>query len=326
VVVFGLDVGYSNLKAVVGSPGERPQVFCRPAGAAPREHLGERFDGRSPADAVEVDIDGSVWVAGIEPMRLENWQRPLHEGYIDTATYRALVLAALGLAKQPVIDCLVTGLPVGQTYEGKRREQLQRALVGRHPTQDGSVEIGEVKVIPQPVGAFVDALFTADSSAVERMEAGTVLVLDAGYYSIDWALIVAGELRRGSSGTSLEAMSVLLERAAKALAGTYGGRPQPLALEAAIRAGRARVLHNGQSVALGPIIEKAAGAIAQAALESLRQALRRETINVDLILVTGGGGELYGHLAAAVFPNARLVVSENPVTANAQGFFFYGCQ
>ena len=52
--------------------------------------------------------------------------------------------------------------------------------------------------------------------------------------------------------------------------------------------------------------------------------LRREVTNVDLVVVTGGGGALYGHQAADLFPGAEVRLARDPVGANAQGFFHYG--
>ena len=57
--------------------------------------------------------------------------------------------------------------------------------------------MADVRIVPQPVGAFVDLLWSDPAAeTLARIEEGTVLVLDAGFYSFDWALVVAGELRR----------------------------------------------------------------------------------------------------------------------------------
>ena len=325
MTVIGLDVGYSNLKIAVGAAGEAPQLIVRPAGAAPLDRLGERFGSGHRQDAIVVDIDGEPWAAAVEPMRLEGWQRSLHEDYADTPAYRALVTAALVLANRPVVDRLVTGLPVAQAQDPRRREALRRALLGRQVTERGAVEVADVRIVPQPVGAFVDLLW-ADLGAdtLARIEEGTVLVLDAGFYSFDWAVIVAGELRRGASGTSLEAMSVLLECAAGRIAEQHGGRAQPLALEGALRQGREHLLVLGKRVPLPPVLARAAKEIGGVALEALRQALRREATNVDLVLMAGGGGALYGPSVAALFPGAEVRLARDPVGANARGFFLYG--
>jgi plasmid segregation protein ParM len=325
MTVIGLDVGYSNLKIAVGESGTAPQVMVRPAGAAPLDRLGERIGAGLPQDVVIVDVDGQRWAAAVEPARLGGWQRSLHADYAATPAYWALVTAALVLADRPVVERLVTGLPVDQARDPRRREALRRALIGHHDTESGGVEVRDVRIVPQPVGAFIDLLWSdLEAETLARLEEGTVLVLDAGYYSFDWAIVVARELRRGASGTSLEAMSVLLERAAGLIAEQHGGRPQPLALEAALRRGREHLLVLGKRVSLQAALERAAVEVGGIALEALRQALRREVTNVDLVLETGGGGALFGRQAAELFSGAEVRLARDPVGANARGFFRYG--
>jgi plasmid segregation protein ParM len=328
MIVLGLDVGYSNLKVAVGEAGAAPTVLLRPAGAAPAAHLGERVAaGRVAQDAVLVAIDGEPWAAATEPARFEGWARPLHADYSATPAYLALVRAALALASHPRIDRLVTRLPVSQAQDPQRREALRRLLLGQHLTERGRITVADARVVPQPVGAFIDLVCAERTpEMLSRIEEGTVLVLDAGFYSFDWALIVAGELRRGASGTSLEAMSVVLEQAAARIAERHGGRPQPLALEAALRQGRAQIRVLGAEIPLGPLLAEVAREVGAVALEALRQALRREVSNVDLVVLAGGGGSLYGEQAAALFPGAAVRLAPDPVAANARGFFHYGAR
>jgi len=42
------------------------------------------------------------------------------------------------------------------------------------------------------------------------------------------------------------------------------------------------------------------------------------------VVVTGGGGPLYGRRAADLFPGAEVRLAREPVGANARGFFHYG--
>ena len=216
-----LDIGYSNLKVASGRPGSDPRVVIRPAGAAPADRLGERLrEGHTdhPAEPIFIDIQGRRWAAGIEPARLDGWARSLHEDYTTTESYLALVRAGLVLTGERYLDTVVTGLPVGQANDPRRSEALRQLILGAHPTGVGVIEVAKVRVVPQPVGAYLDLVWSAtDPLMLDRIETGAVLVLDAGFYSFDWALVVAGELRRSASGTSLEAMSVLLDRAARHL-------------------------------------------------------------------------------------------------------------
>ena len=323
--VAALDIGYSNLKVASGHPGGQPRVVIRPAGAAPADRLGERIRQGHPdsTDApILVDIQGRRWAAGIEPARLDGWVRSLHADYATTDAYLALLRAGLVLTGERSLDTVVTGLPVGQASDPRRCEALRQLLVGAHATAVGTIEVAKVRVVAQPVGAYLDLVWAAtDPALLERIETGAVLVLDAGFYSFDWALVVAGELRRSASGTSLEAMSVLLERAARQLAEVYGGKPTPLALEGAVRAGRTTWRQAGHTVTLEPVLRQAASEVAGVALEALRQALRREEANVDLVLLAGGGGALYGATLGHLFPGAAVVVSDDPVAANVRGFF-----
>jgi plasmid segregation protein ParM len=160
MTIVGLDVGYSNLKIAVGEAATAPQVMVRPAGAAPLDRLGERVGTGRHQDAVIVDVDGQRWAAAVEPARFEGWQRSLHADYAATPAYRALVTAALVLAERPVVERLVTGLPVDQARDARRREALRRALIGRHDTESGGVEVRDVRIVPQPVGAFIDLLWS----------------------------------------------------------------------------------------------------------------------------------------------------------------------
>ena len=324
--VIGLDVGYSNLKVAAGVAGGPPLVTVRPAGAAPVDRLGTRINGSGLASEqpILVEVAGEPWAAAIEPERFEGWARPLHEDYAATSAYQALAKAAFLLAGRQPIDVVVTGLPVAQASDGRRRDNLKRVLSGRHRCTAGTVEVGEVRIVPQPVGAYLDLVYSStDEAILERIEAGAVIVLDAGFYSFDWALVVQGELRRTASGTSLEAMSVLLERASRHAVIEAGGKPQPLGLEAALRAGRSHVLQAGRRLALRDLIARAAPRVCGIALEAMRQALRRETRSVDLVLIAGGGGALYGTAVADLFPGAGVVVAADPVSANARGFFRY---
>ena len=122
----------------------------------------------------------------------------------------------------------------------------------------------------------------------------------------------------------LEAMSVLLDQAARRLAAQAGGKPNPAGLEAALRTGKASVSQAGRRFRLADLLAQAATEVTAVALEALRQALRREATTVDLVVVTGGGGALYGRQAADLFPGAAVRLAPDPVGANARGFFHYG--
>ena len=326
--LVGLDIGYSNLKLAWGRGGEAPQLRVLPALAAPRgqvaEALGVSGSGSgSAADGIAVTLDGAPWVAGIRPTRVCGWQRSLHADYPASASYQALWLAALSLLRCARIDRLVTGLPVAQALDPARREALRERLRGRHQTPRGVVEVADVRVLAQPIGTFVDVLMHADSAIVDLISEGTVLVLDVGFFSVDWALLVGGDLRRTTTGTSLEAMSVLIEQAAGRIARERGGQPPVAALERALAESRSTMLVRGSRLAVALYLERAAAERVPVALETLRQDLRREHTEVDLILPTGGGARWFEDALGRLFPGVPRHRPTDPVTANARGYFHY---
>ena len=327
--VVGLDVGYSNLKIAAGDAGDDPRVTVRPAGAAPLDRLGEPVGGTPGAVAsndrpILVDVGGLRWAAAIEPERFEGWQRPLHEDYAGTLAYQALAKAAFLLAGRRSIDRVVTGLPVSQAGDARRRDQLTRLLVGRHALADGIVEVAEVRVVPQPVGAYLDLVYSAtDEGILERIETGAVIVLDAGYYSFDWTLLVRGELRRTASGTSLEAMSVLLERASRHAVEEAGGRPSHWAWKRRCAPGAPTCSRQDggcpwRPCSGGPPDRSPAWPWRPCA----RRCAERRTASI-WSSSPGAEGRTTGPRWPDSSPVLRWSSAPDPVSANARGFFRY---
>ena len=193
--VLGIDIGYSNLKLAFGKRGAEPKVLLKPAGAAPADRLGEKIADKSKDDFLRVVVNGTPFVAGLSPDRAELWSRELHEDYPSTESYRALFHAGLLLAELEQIDLLVTGLPVSQYLNQELRTRLQTQMTGEHQvTPRRRITVQAVKVVPQPVGGFVDHVRNLKDAS--EFEDSRVLVVDPGFFSVDWVLISNGELRR----------------------------------------------------------------------------------------------------------------------------------
>jgi plasmid segregation protein ParM len=321
--VLGMDIGYSNLKLAMGESGNSPTVSLYPAGAAPVDRLPESIGKED--DSLRVSVDDDLWAACVNPGKFAMWNRALHQEYAQTASYRALFHASLLLSERDTVDCLITGLPVSHWLERSRREAIVAELVGRHRvTPKREVEVATVRVVPQPIGGYLDLLWSRPGEGV--LEEGRVLIIDPGFFSVDWVLVEAGDIRTSSSGTSLEAMSVLLDHASRLMADEHGGIAPVERLEEALRGRRDRVLLFGRQVALHPYLEKAAERVAPVALEALRQSLRKESGSVDAVLLTGGGAALYEAIAQSLFPSNPIFVPDQPELANARGFYHFGAE
>lgn len=318
---LGMDIGYSNLKIVYGEDAESLTKKLLPIGAGPLDLLPKTLSGEGAA-GLQVLIDGQQWVAGVEPERLQGWDRELHADYSSTDAYRALFYAALLCCERDIVDVLVTGLPVSQFGDKSFVQQLVKRLTGTFQiTPKRSVEVKKVIVVPQPAGSYLDICSTADKETREIINEGRTLVLDPGFFSVDWVVLIAGEIRMHSSGTSLKAMSVLLADADQRIQGDFGAAPGVATLEKAIRAGREHVLVLGKRVEILPYLSAAAQVTAKAALVPMRQSMREESGAIDTVMLAGGGALSYKTAAIEVFPKSRILVSENPVMANAYGFW-----
>ena len=60
--VLGIDIGYSNLKLAYGAADGEVETALRPAGAAPADRFGSRFDGRAQDDFLHVLVDGEPFI------------------------------------------------------------------------------------------------------------------------------------------------------------------------------------------------------------------------------------------------------------------------
>ena len=225
-----------------------------------------------------------------------------------------------------MIDTLVTGLPVDQYLQFERRDSLAEALCGHHRVSaKRSVEVKRVEVLPQPVGAYMHLVSTSEPDLIEVMEEGLVVVLDPGYFSVDWVAMQGGTLRKGSSGTSTKAMSVVLEEAARLVIEDRGdGACTKEKIENALRSNKDYVLAFGDRVLISEYVSRAIATVAPQAMTLMRQSMRGDVQGADVVLLTGGGGGAYADAARELFPKSRVVVPKNPVLANAQGFYFYG--
>lgn len=322
----GLDIGYGNLKVVASELGsDEITTLILPVGAAPKAKATKSMSGKVDAgDGAVVIVDGEEWVAGVSPLEVQDFARPTHVNYPKTKEYLALYFAALAKLGRNRIAAVVTGLPVNQFYEGTHVGDLRSRLSGKHfvaPIPGGTlaeVEVGRVLVVPQPAGAYTD-MVTRDPSLASDPDRFT-LVLDVGYFSTDWVLIQGGKVRDGSSGTSTDATSRILEDAAARMKQAKGIPVSPARVESAFRAGRAAMNLGDNTIDYRTFVNAAAAEVADRVMSHLGRSLRSQADLVDVVEITGGGGSLFERSVRKAFPSSRTVVGSDPVIANARGF------
>lgn len=312
-----IDIGYSNLKLASFTNGKlRTQIL--PAGAAPMSRLSNSVNG-NPDRGLSVMVDDTPYAAGLSPVEFQQWNRSLHEDYPSTPSYRALFHAGLLSMGATYIDYLVTGLPVSQYNDETRRQALVDQLTGVHqvtPTQ--RITIDRVKVMAQPAGAYMDLLFASEDSAL--LTDSRVLVIDPGFFSVDWVVIENNNLHQALSGTSTMATSMILEAVQPLIFQDHKGKVSLAKLEQAVRLGKQQIVVNGKQVALQPYLDDAVATIVPVAMDALQQSIRSGDDGIDFVLIVGGAAALYESHIREAFPYSRIVLPADPALANVRGF------
>jgi len=323
--ILAIDIGYSNLKLVWGNVQQGPlKTFVRPVGAAPERYLANNLSGdRSGGTAIEVEVDGETYVAGVEPDNLGVWERALHDDYPSTRSYRALFYAALKMVDTSKVDLLVTGLPVSHYYERGRKEKLAQRLCGLHRVdQQTEVMVENVHVIPQPVGAFFDAIVCAGLEA--KFEDAEVLVLDPGFFSVDWVLVKNNQVQKRWAGTSHQATSALLEETARLIGEDHFAKVSVTKLESFLRNQKKNLPVRGDRVDIAPYLEKASKTTSELVMNSVLASLRSLKGDINAVVLAGGGAHYYEESVRNLFPGTKVIVPHEPVLTNARGFWSFG--
>ncbi len=332
--VVGMDIGYGNLKIAFGESSDAGP-FCEiyPACAVPADLVATSMFGSDVENetGIRVQVNGSEWMAGVPGDAVQRHApRQLHEGYVGSDAWTALAYAGLLMTGKTVIDMLVVGLPVRHYEDQVRRDALKNLLQKVHAVlPNRTIEVKKVQVVPQPVGAYVDALNGSWCPEItqERLAEETCLVVDPGFFSLDWTLVRAGGRYASlASGSSLFAVSQIIAEARKQIVNEYGKPPTVAQLESCLQDGRERLFVFDKEIFLAPIFAKAAQITGGEAFSEMRGMLRQLDEPINFIVLAGGGASLYAPLAKEIYADSQILISDRPELANAHGFWALGAQ
>lgn len=323
--VVAMDVGYSQVKAVAGFPGCEPVELRLPSGACPAEQLPVDGQGQPVVGkGCLLESGGEPWGALLAHGHGEATSRILDHRYPESKAYYSNVLAAAMRLGVRDASCLVLGLPVEAFYGTGNADRLRRKFLGRHEIGGGrSVSFAEVDVIPQPLGAYWQAMNRVAELRRFMDDDSRLLVVDPGCYSVDFVVIAGAAIRRTSSGSSLAATSAVLEGVRREL----GAREQTTIrlerLEDALMSGSRWVRARGRMLDFSDALEVSARSVADRLMKQLLASLRADGGDVDAVLVAGGGAPVFAPMLREEF-GTRVHVLDEPAMANARGYFLWG--
>jgi len=81
----------------------------------------------------------------------------------------------------------------------------------------------------------MDSIWNNSGDLLETLEQGMIVILDPGHFSVDWVVINQQALRKNASGTSLEAMSSLIEKVSQIIKERKGATISHSRIEEAIK-------------------------------------------------------------------------------------------
>lgn len=322
---IGLDIGYSGVKVVYGTHGNDRTSFTLPVGAAPERILLSMGDANYGGERVLAG--GEIFRAGIEPYLIPGGGRVLDADYTDSVQYLALFYAVLAKVGASRIDCLATGLPVSLYKSQATRNRVIAQFKGVHRIDETTtVEVCDVRVFPQPVGTYITHVASTPNGS-EVMANKSVLVVDPGFFSVDSVVIKHGAPFAGGAAMSTAAMSRVLELVDEqltrsrskhtALPGKFMGD-----LERALRSGNTVIYVGGKPVDIARLLEDASYQVARQAVSKIKASVRTLDFELDMVLLGGGGAQLFADGITEEFPDQERAVVFNAPLANASGFYF----
>lgn len=320
-IVRSIDVGYWNTKYVTAHTEKEIKCAMFPSLAYPSYKDPATRTMVERRRTVAVPIEGSYYEVGPDVHLAADTFRgtQLHDRYLQTPEYMALVRGAIGFMKVPAIDVLVVGLPVALFDTG--RGWLEKSLTDVHDVGGGKqVEVRRVLVLPQPVGAL--AYFAASYNKQKSIENERSLIIDPGSRTFDWLLARGMRLVPKTSSSVNRGMSDILKTIAQEISNDIG-RPYSdfPAIDLALRTGKPLMIYQKQ-YDIAPILPTARS-VASRAVSSMLEWVNEE-YSIQNIIMVGGGAFMFKDAVKAAFPNHKIQVVKDPLFANVKGFQITG--
>ena len=322
IVVRAIDVGFGHTKYVTASSNGKVDCAHFPSLAyfGHSEESADSMGGRRRT--VQVPVDGLLYEVGpdVELAADRFRSRQLHDGYTETAEYRAFTIGALNYMKVETIDLLVVGLPVSQFLA--RKAALQKAMTGTFElSKKRRIVVRRVLVFPQPQGALF--WYATQNGGLDNMQLKT-LVMDVGSRTFDWLVTRGMRVVPKMSDSANRGVSDILRHIADAVGAEIKEDYRDLdAVDAALRSGRILRLYQRDHdlKKFDPVIKK----IADQALTSVLAKLDGPQ-DLENIVLVGGGAYLYTKAVKRRFPKHKIIEVDEPMYANVRGFQLLGEQ
>lgn len=318
--VRAIDIGYGNTKYVASRSEREIRCAIFPSLAPVAPHLELSTGMAMTRDTVAVEVEGVQYEVG-PGARLglkAHHTRILHSDYVQTHEYLALLRGALAFMQVSYVDLLVVGLPVG--LMNSKAQGLAKQLKGVHPVgTEREVFVQHVWTLAQPLGGFLD--YAMGQGLYETLADQVNLIIDPGYYTVDWLTGLGIKVMPERTGSFAGGTHAILQTLARSVGEVLGVAYTDIdAIDRALAQGRLRI--GGREIDLAPHWRPA-----QARMHEAVNAIANSVgdgLDVNNIILVGGGAKVYETAIRRRFPSPRLIVAPDPIFANVRGFQIAG--
>ena len=321
LIVRSVDVGFGNTKYVTGCVSDDIRCASFPSVAYPSARDLSTVPAAERRKTVSVPINGLFYEVGPEVNLAADSFRAtqMHDRYIETPEYAALLRGALSMMKVETIDLLVVGLPVAVFVS--KKVALEKAMTGRHDVGGGRiVTVRKALAVAQPQGALV--YYASVHQKLKAIEHEQSLIIDPGARTFDWLVAKGMRLVQKKSNSVNRGMYDVLQAIATEISDDIGTPYQDLdAIDLALRTGKSPMIYQ-KPYDMAPLMP-IARTVAQQAVSSMMQWIEASYSFQNIILV-GGGAFLFKKAVKDAFPKHKIHEVKDPMYANVKGFQIAG--
>jgi plasmid segregation protein ParM len=300
-IVVGLDLGHSAVKMTFDGKGSSVDRFIFPSLASPAIQIRNEAEAKIASEET-ININGRNFFVGNTAaiQGKTGLSNGLTSEWITSDEHSALIAMAKRVVDNNTTDgrrLYVLGLPVVhfETHKDVLRDKASKQLGGDC----------EIRVIPQPIGGY-QAHMLNRTGAINKDRSFSEEswgVIDVGYYSTDFILMMQGRWVESSSGgcggvrMAAEHMQRLLE--------AKGIQRDLVDVEKGLREGFIR--HFGEKVDLSKEISEATDLVASKVIDMATQLMSSHVHSLDGVLVTGGGADIIFSTMKQRWPHVKLI-------------------
>ena len=321
LIVRAVDVGSGNTKFVTAAAGADIRCVSFPSIAYPSSDASPSWPASERRRTVCIPVGPLFYEVGPDVgLAADTFRaKQLHDDYIESPEYLALLRGALSMMKLSHIDLLVVGLPVA--LFAVKKAALEKLMVGSHDIGGGkTVTVGKALAVAQPQGALVH--YASEHKKMATIGNEQSLIIDPGSRTFDWLVARGMRLVQKQSHSFNRGMSDVLRILAAEITKSIGSPYRDYdAIDLALRSGKSPVIYQkayDMSRHL-PLAES----VAEQAVSTMKEWIESPHSLQNIILV-GGGAFLFRKAVKAAFPMHRIHEVKEPMFANVRGFQLAG--